>query len=208
METESNTDDLDGVNELNSYVDTPDDLSHWENCEHLNFFDAVCLALGKNPHCFCLLVEETKENPQHPYHSIKGFDKLANALDHSSVKRLPSGPHEGLINVDSFVTWLEKHNIDAPFFSNEAPIPKPVKRPEYSTHMIKIMYDVIERYYGENYDPNNRDSVSSGPAVQKWITENYERSDGSGEPVSGVEARAIDTMTRPDDIRRPKTKKC
>jgi len=197
----------------------PENLHQWKCRDYLTVDEAVCLALGEEPSNYThdhLLATEAPEIYA-SYDSIEGFNLLSsglqNAIEAKGIPTIMTGNvgdayREEKISVADLIPWLEKHNIDAPFFIHENPAPKPTKRPEYQTHMMKVMYDVIERYYGENYDPDNRDSVTSGPVVQKWLVENYERSDGSGKPLSGVEASAIDAMTRPDQIRHRKTKKC
>jgi len=200
---------------------TPQDLQEWKYHDYLTIREASYLVLGINPNDrmnprdinyydsaeIAKLFKASRDEIDKQHSLIT--NALCNAVD---AKGMPSFDtddfhSEPKIATDDLIPWLEKHNIDAPFFSNENPAQKPIERPEYRTHMITVMYDVIERYYGENYDPTNRESVTTGGAVIEWIRANFNSSDGTGEPLSFTEAKAIDTMTRPDHVRKPQAKK-
>jgi len=103
------------------------------------------------------------------------------------------------IKVTAIKEWLVLKDIKPPFF-----FPEDVKqqtiitksKPEYQTHLMTIMYKTINRYYGENYDPNDRDSVPKQTNVIQWLRETYP-------PLSEAEAKAIDKMTRPEQSKSP-----
>jgi hypothetical protein len=65
-----------------------------------------------------------------------------------------------------------------------------IEKPEYQTPLMVIMYATIKRYYGENYDPNDRDSWTKQTDVIGWIRKKYS--------LSEAKAKAIEKMTRPD----------
>lgn len=144
------------------------------------------------------------------------FDTLAeryNKIIFSSlnVRGYKLGQHEDFgfpsindanIKITSIKEWLNLKSFQPHFFSPEEPEKQTKKeeyRPEYQTYLMSIMYDTIKRYYGENYDPNDRDSVPNQIRLIAWLRDTYSLSD--------PEAKAIDKMLRPEQVKRPQGKK-
>ena len=132
--------------------------------------------------------------------NVKGYE-----LGHSEDYGLPQ-IDEANIKITAIKEWLTLKGIKSPFFFPDEPDQqavitksKPKPKPEYQTKLMSIMYDTIKRYYGANYDPNDRDSVPKQTNVIEWIRETY--------TLSEAEAKAIDKMTRPDQTKSPQGKK-
>jgi len=198
-------------------MEEAENLQQWKYRDYLTGDQAICLALGEEPDGYTHDRRLASDLPEvyAYYHSIESFEmlrgSLQNAIDAKGIPSIMTGDvgdlyRETQVAVTDLIPWLEKHNIEAPFFrSKDTRKLQPAKRPEYHTHMMGIMYDVIDRYYGENYNPHDNSSVFSSEAVKKWIKDHLRSSDG--EKLSDREAGAIDMLTRPDHIRKPLSKK-
>jgi hypothetical protein len=97
-----------------------------------------------------------------------------------------------LIRQAAIPEWLNSKGIESEYFSSlDRPFTTDViARPEYQTELMLIMYDTIERYYGNNYDLNDSDTAPKQTDVIGWIMEKYS--------ISEAKAKAVDKMTRPD----------
>ncbi len=106
------------------------------------------------------------------------------------------------VRMKSLIDWYVKNEYDSDFFTVQAEKygheKKPTK-PEYQTKLMSIMYETIERYYGENYDPDNPDTISKQRDIEDWLQETYS--------LSGRQADAIYVLTKPDHHKNPQGKK-
>ncbi|NOQ76189.1 MAG: hypothetical protein GQ475_00065 [Methylococcaceae bacterium] len=109
--------------------------------------------------------------------------------------------NQTLVRASALTEWFVKNNFHSDFFNPDTSEQTVITKPklEYQTRLMSIMYDTIERYYGDNYDPDDRDSVPRQVDVIEWLVTNYS--------LSEVEAKAIDKMTRPKQLRNPQGKK-
>lgn len=106
------------------------------------------------------------------------------------------------IRMVDVVAWFVKNDFESDFFSVQADNlghKKNLAKPEYQTELMTIMYETIKRYYGEQYDPDDRDTVSRQDNVVSWLKKEY--------ALSGAQAKAIDKMTRPHRATSPNGKK-
>jgi hypothetical protein len=104
------------------------------------------------------------------------------------------------IKVTAIKEWLTLKSIKPPFFFPDEPEQQTViSKPEYQTRLMSIMYETINRYYGENYDPSDRDTVPNQIRLIAWLRDTYSLSD--------PEAKAIDKILRPEQVKRPQGKK-
>lgn len=99
--------------------------------------------------------------------------------------------------------WLASKGIDCPYYSaldidedEKDVILKP--RGKHTTRLLGILDLVIERYYGDGYEPNDKDTITKQIVIVEWLQEKYS--------LSKREAEAIDIITRPEIARRPKGK--
>jgi hypothetical protein len=107
-----------------------------------------------------------------------------------------------LLDTIQYKLWFRKNKFNCEFFSKEEnTLEKQDKQffSKHNTRLMNITNDVLSRYYGENYDPQDRDTIPSQAIVIDWLKDTYS--------LSGREAQAIDIITRPDIARSPKGKK-
>jgi len=124
---------------------------------------------------------------------VKGYD-LKYVTDFG-----PGDIDSAEIKVSAIKKWFDLRGIRPAFFFSEEPehqTPTRNKNPNYETLLMSIMYATIDRYYGENYMPDERDTVPLQTTVVEWLIGNYS--------LSKSEAMAIDKMTRPNRSRHPK----
>ena len=175
-------------------------LDFWKFREYLTIDEVTYLALGCDPencnylpdgwHALNKVLLEAADPNQYPFDSIAVVDKDA------------AFSGESLLTVFHLEEWFKSKKLLPPFFFPEETDQQPVatkSKPAYQTRLMSIMYETINRYYGENYDPNDRDSVPLKSVVIDWLRDTYS--------PSGIEAQAIDMMTRPDHVRKPQGKK-
>jgi hypothetical protein len=186
-----------------------DGLRFWKFKTWLNAHEVANLIIGNDP------VVDLDEEPR-GWRPI--YDELIEALSRycyvkeSFTGRLDLGPYEGIFtpdnisgdtgggdNVSTFgirqaaiPEWLNACGIESGYFSSLDNQVKTdvIARPEYQTELMLIMYYTIERYYGENYDPNDSETTPKQTDVIGWIIEKYS--------ISHAKAMAVDKMTRPD----------
>lgn len=63
----------------------------------------------------------------------------------------------------------------------------------YQTRLLGYVDEVIERYYGEGFDPSNRDTWNKQDVIVEWLMDTYK--------LSKRAARAIAVVTTPDSAR-------
>jgi len=203
-----------------------DKLQFWFLKESLSIYQAAVLACGEDPSLNYVETASDVEGCMIqglPYeHGMpSGFDAFSQALiddvkkdsrallftdDDSEMvfKEVQSnGRNPSDINVRTTLRvsdirqWLTRKGIKPAFFFPEADGDITISsRPNYQTYLMSLMYKTIDRYYGENYDPNDRDTIPKQVNVIDWLVTNYSLSD--------VEAKAIDKLTRPERSKRPK----
>jgi hypothetical protein len=106
------------------------------------------------------------------------------------------------VKVSVIREWLVANNIESDFFCPKEDSLQRVRttsRTQYQTRLMEIMYETIERYYGENYDPNDRDTVTKQDVVVAWLMLEHSLSKRSAE--------AIDIIIRPEQFKSPKGRK-
>jgi len=107
------------------------------------------------------------------------------------------------IKVIAFKKWLMLKGISPPFF-----FPEKVEQLDdlvsieinHVTPLMSIMNDTIKRYYGQNYDSNDKDTAAKQVDVIQWLMESYNSPNNPDEPLSKAEAMAVDKMTRPKKL--------
>ena len=102
-----------------------------------------------------------------------------------------------LLKTEEIKRWLNAKELKPSFFYPDENTKESgsIKNQEYQTRLMSIMYDTVDRYYGENYDPNDRDTVPKQVNVIEWLEYTY--------ALSNAEARAIDKLTRPEQGKPP-----
>jgi len=205
-----------------------DKLQFWFLKESLSIYQAAVLACGEDPSLNYVETASDLEGYMihglpHKQGMPSGFDAFSQALiddvkkdsraslfteDGSEMvfKEVQSnGRNPSDINIHTTLRvtdirqWLTSKGIKPPFFFPEAEGDlTATSRPTYQTHLMSIMYETIERYYGENYDPNDRDTVPKQVNVIEWLKETYS--------LTGRQADAIDVLTRPAHVKSPKSK--
>jgi hypothetical protein len=64
---------------------------------------------------------------------------------------------------------------------------------KHSTKLLSLVEAVIVRYYGNNFDPTNRETWPTQEAIKSWLKSEHGLSDR--------EAMSVDIIARPDNIR-------
>jgi len=103
---------------------------------------------------------------------------------------------ETKLEVVDIKIWLEHKNFKPEFF-----FPKSMKsleddessKPEYQTFLMSILYKTIQRYYGENFDPNDSDTNTTQKDIIDWLMKTFS--------LSKRQAEAIDIITRPKQLK-------
>jgi hypothetical protein len=103
-----------------------------------------------------------------------------------------------IIKQSAFKAWLEERRFKSEYFDTSNAVQKPIINTNHKTSLMMVMEETINRYYGDQYDPSNKDSLSSQKDVVEWLM--------SHKNLSKREAEAIDIVTRPDNARKPKGK--
>jgi len=104
--------------------------------------------------------------------------------------------HEAQIEVIAIKKWLTMKEIQPAFFFPEQAEQQVKSKSDYQTRLMSIMYATIDRYYGDNYEHDNSDTVPKQVDVIEWLVTNFSLSD--------AKAKAIDKLTRPDHSKSPK----
>jgi hypothetical protein len=162
-------------------------ISDRDPCEYWHaswqpIYEALNLAYEKH----CHIRDDKRETDIKPYEGI--FTPVNIKTIFGRVGRIDDFE----IRQAAIPEWLSSNGIESDYFSL---LDYPVKteviaRPEYQTALMVIMYATIERYYGENYDPDDRDTVPKQIDVIGWIRKKYS--------ISEARAKAVDKMTRPN----------
>jgi hypothetical protein len=166
-------------------------------------YDELIDALNR----YCYVKENlTGRNDLGPYEGIFKSDNISGYTE--------EGNHVSTFGIrqTAIPEWLNACGVESEYFSSldkqnkRFVIPPPeseyfswpdnpdkidvIARPEYQTKLMAIMYATIERYYGENYDPNDSDTAPKQTDVIGWIRKKYS--------LSEAKAKAVEKMTRPD----------
>ena len=204
-------------NELTGQTD-----SAWKVVEFLYFHQACLLALGFDPNndntgrgstnhplgytaIYQAIVEDVSSVLQIANGVDGDLEKMESVLNRSDIIQPDKGNRYTefyRIRQSAFKNWIENKRFESEYFLTEDKGKKTVVgrfKPEYQTRLMAIMYETINRYYGENYDPNDRDSVTKQADLVEWLETTYS--------LSNAEARAIDKMTRPEQSKSPQGKK-
>jgi len=187
-------------------------LKLWKVREWLEPLEAVCLILGIDANVMRVDVEEAPvgfgavlvelqlsllryqdiklENERgniEPYEEIFTPYNISGFFDEKSLD-----PYNFVIRQSAIKAWVYAKGIESEYFSSLDNHVKTdvIARPEYQTKLMAIMYATIERYYGENYDPNDSDTAPKQTDVIGWIRKKYS--------LSEAKAKAVEKMTRPD----------
>jgi hypothetical protein len=205
-----------------------DKLQFWRLREWLSIYEASVLACGEDPSLNYVETSSDIKACKNQGLSYKhgmpvGFDAFSRALiddvkkdshafyltdDDTDVVfkvvqnngRIPSdiSLHAKLKAID-IKRWLNIKGIKPAFFFPESEDELiTASRPTYQTHLMSIMYKTIDRYYGENYDPNERETAPKQVDVIDWLKETFS--------LTGRQADAIDVLTRPNHVKSPKSK--
>jgi len=191
-----------------------DKLQFWTMKDWLTIYQATMLACGEDPSLDEIgntttgipvgydafhqaLIDDVKKDSTNWFLEEDDPDVIFNNIknDHNRIRsdiRLDTQ-----LQVTDIKRWLSKKGKKPAFF-----FPEEIDKPHievnvgYQTRLMTIMYTVINRYYADNYDPDNRDTVPKQVDVIEWLVTNYSLSD--------VEAKAIDKLTRPERSKSPK----
>lgn len=99
------------------------------------------------------------------------------------------------IRQSKFKDWLSNKGFSSTYFGlvSETETYLIDRSSGYSTKLMKIMSEVVSRYYGDNFDPDDSDTTPKQVDVIEWLTETYSLSDR--------QAMAIDIVTRPESVK-------
>ena len=184
-------------------------LKFWKAKEWLTIHEIAHLVIGSDP-------TERAEEPAgwraiydalglnlEEYHKIKGsneiFPKDPDSFNGIFTEvNIRKNDGEGanfspyLIKQSVIPEWLNSIGLESDYFACLVGNVKAevMARPEYQTELMRIMYKTIERYYGENYVPDDRDSWPKQVNVIGWLEVTYS--------LSGAKAKAVEKMIRPD----------
>lgn len=165
-----------------------DKLQFWVLKEWLTIYQAAMLACGEDPSLDeggdpiaatpvgydafhqALLDDVKKDNLEQMVGDVPDaiFKEIKNDYRSRPIIKLNTE-----LKVTDIKQWLTRKGIKPPFFfpEDEGDITT-TSRPIYQTHLMSLMYKTIDRYYGENYDPNDRDTVPKQVNVTDWLETN------------------------------------
>ena len=179
-----------------------DYLRYWKLREWLSIDEATSLALGHDPSLTVSNLYGWDGLNRALYEAVSksdGFTFDCNTVDFQGSNLNSSNT---LLKVTAIEEWFRLKKMINVYFNPDKTaehIKKEAFRPEYQTKLMSIMYETINRYYSENYDPNDRDRAPLQANVFEWLKETY--------AVTHPEAQAIDKMTRPQNPKSPQGKK-
>lgn len=96
------------------------------------------------------------------------------------------------INVDEIKAWLTNIEIKPGFFFPDEAYER-LSTKEQSTHQTKLMNildQTVQRYYGETFDPEVKDSYPKQDHIVEWLKQEHS--------LSNRQAMSIDIIVRPD----------
>lgn len=108
------------------------------------------------------------------------------------------------LKLEELFAWFNSKNLRPEFFfpsDDNKLITSAVDTNSYkhSTSLLSILNLTINRYYGDNYDPNDKDTIPKQRDVVDWLMTIHS--------LSKRQAEAIDIITRPETLKNSKAKK-
>jgi len=173
------------------------DLSLWRAKEWLTLHQAASLSCGVDPSnaneteapagwhgIYEALLEELFDSPMIIASTLKPEDVILGRNGWQEPM-----PQECFVRQTAIGAWLDSKGIRPAYFfpNDEAAEPRP--KHGYSTSLMDAVDAVVARYYGENYDPSNPDSIPRQAHVIEWLKETYS--------LSSRQAESVDIVARP-----------
>jgi len=95
------------------------------------------------------------------------------------------------LKVNEIKMWFKSIEMKPIFFFPETDRDKLTidEHPKYQTKLMTIMYETINRYYGENFDQEDKDSYPRQKDIIEWLGENHS--------LTGRRAEAIEIIIAP-----------
>ena len=180
-----------------------DMLQFWRLKEWLSIYQAAVLACGEDPsNNYVETAHDVQGCMIHglpyEYGMPSGFNAFSSALiDYVQKDSYLSGitdddrdvvfkdirnngraPSDININTELKVIdikrWLNIEGIKPDFFFPELDEEQIItSRTTHQTDLMSIMYKTIDRFYGENYDPNNRDTFTKQEYITGWLKDEF-----------------------------------
>ena len=77
------------------------------------------------------------------------------------------------VSVKDLLRWFEFKGFKPAYFFPDAPKETVHHKQNYQTRLMKIMDIAIARYYGDNFDPENRDTYPKQDHVIEWLMSEF-----------------------------------
>lgn len=173
------------------------DLNYWRLKEWLTAHEVACLACGIDPSRVCGFEQPDGWNGIYDA-VIEGFiraDKEFSELycDENFNKHTIDRPYIDPLDAPNYATyqikqnairdWFASHGIRPAYFFPEQGEDQQYQEGKYKTNLMGIMDKAIARYYGENFDVNDRESYPNQVNIVDWLMSEFSLSKRQAEAI-------------------------